>query len=207
MIKKVEFEAKNLKEAEQKAQEKLNVELKYIKLNVIHEKKGILGFGASTIYEASIDVNVAFEGKKYLEGIFSGLNIDVNTEFRQKSDSMVINYQIQSEQNALIIGAEGRTLDALQTLLRAYVSKIYPEKIRVFLDIGGYQANKKKQLEILATKTAKQVAFSGVEAKLEPMNSFNRRIVHAKLSEWRDVYTESEGEGEERRVVIKPKKN
>ncbi len=207
MSKKIEIEAKTLKEAQKIAQEELNTSLEYIKLEVIREKKGILGIGASTIYEATLDINVAFEGKKFLESIFNSLEINVNTEFRQRPDGLAINYQIQSEENALLIGAEGKTLNALQTVLRSFVNRLTDKPIRVFLDIGGYRANKKKQLEIVATKTAKEVAFSRQEAKLEPMNSFERRIIHTKLSDWRDVYTESEGDEPNRYVVIKPKTN
>ncbi len=205
MINKIEIEAKTLKEAEEIAQEKFKTSIDNIKLKVIREKKGILGIGASTVYEATLDINLAFEGKKYLEGIFTQLEIEVSTEFRQKSDGMSINYHIQSDDNAIIIGSGGRTLSALQTLLRSHINKISLSPIRVFLDIGGYKANKKKQLEILATKTAKEVAITGIEAKLDPMNSYERRIIHTKLADWRDVYTESIGEDENRQVVIKPK--
>lgn len=207
MTNKIEFEAKTLKEAQQIAQEKLNAELDHIKLTVIREKKGILGIGATTVYEAVIDINLPFEGKKYLEGIFNELEIDVNTEFRQKPDGLVINYQIQSEENALLIGSEGRTLNALQTVLRAHINKLAKEQVSVYLDIGGYKANKRKQLEIIATKTAKEVAFSGIEKKLKPMNSYERRVIHTKLADWRDVYTESKGDEPNRYVVIKPKTN
>lgn len=207
MKNKIIIEAKSLKEAEEIAQEKLGTDLKYIKLEVIKEKKGILGIGASTTYEATVDINLSFEGKKYLEEIFKNLGIEVNTEFRQKFDGDVINYQIQSDENALIIGSEGRTLNALQTLLRSYINKLSNQQIRVFLDIGGYKENRRRQLEITATKAATEVAFSGKEKKLEPMNSFQRRIIHTKLADWRDVYTESEGEEPNRYVVIKPKRN
>lgn len=207
MTKKIIIETKTLKEAEEIAQEKFQTDISNIKLEVVKEKKGILGIGASTTYEASLDLNIPFEGKNYLESIFNELGINVNTEFRQRSDSKVINYQIQSDENALLIGSEGRTLNALQTLLRSYINKVANEPVRVFLDIGGYKANKRKQLEIVATKTAKNVAYSGKEEQLEPMNSFERRIVHTKLAEWRDVYTESAGEEPNRYVVIKPKKD
>lgn len=207
MKNKIIIEAKSLKEAEQIAQEKLGADLKHIKLEVIKEKKGILGIGASTTYEASIDINLSFEGKKYLEEIFKNLGIEVNTEFRQRSDGEVINYQIQSEENALIIGSDGKTLNALQTVLRSYINKLSNQQVRIFLDIGGYKENKRRQLEITATKTATEVAFSGKEKKLEPMNSFQRRIIHTKLADWRDVYTVSEGEEPDRCVVIKPKRN
>ena len=153
-----------------------------------------------------LDINLAFEGKKYLENLYAALEVEVITEFRISDEGREIAYNIQSDENALIIGFEGRTLNAAQTLLRNYLNKLSDGPVRVSLDIAGYKDNRKRQLEILATKVAKEVAFSGVEARLDPMNSYERRIIHTKLAEWRDVYTESEGNGEERAIIVKPKK-
>lgn len=206
MIKRIEFEAKTLKEAEEKAIEYFKTNLEYIEINVLRERKGILGIGSTTVYEAILDINLAFEGKKYLDSILRELNIDAVIEFRVKNEGTEIFYNIQSKGNALLIGADGRTLNAIQQLLRAFISKISPEQTKIHLDIGGYKENKKRQLEILATKTAKEVATTGIEAKLDPMGAYERRIIHTKLAEWRDIYTISEGEGEERAIIIKPKK-
>lgn len=206
MTKRVEFEAKTIKDAEIKAVEMLKMPLHFIKLNAIKEKKGILGIGASTTYEAILEINLALEGKKYLDSIFQSLEIDVKTEFRSLNEGTEIYYQIQSKENALLIGRDGKTLDAIQTLLKTYLHNYTDEKLTVSLDIGQYKQNRKKQLEILATKLAKEVAFTRVEVRLDPMNSYERRIIHTKLAEWRDVFTESEGEGENRQIVIKPRK-
>lgn len=206
MTKRVEFEAKTLKEAEVKAVDMLKMPLQYIKINMIKEKKGILGIGASQTYEAILEINLALEGKKYLDNIFQSLEVEVKTEFRSLSEGTEIYYQIQSKENALLIGRDGKTLDAIQTLLKTYLHNFTEEKITLSLDIGQYKQNRKKQLEILATKLAKEVAFTRVEVRLDPMNSYERRIIHTKLAEWRDVYTESEGEGENRQIVIKPRK-
>ena len=206
MTKRVEFEAKTLKDAETKAVEMLKMPIQFIKINMIREKKGILGIGASTTYEAVLEINLALEGKKYLDSIFQMLEIDVKTEFRSLNEGTEIYYQIQSKENALLIGRDGKTLDAIQTLLKTYLHNYTDEKLTLSLDIGQYKQNRKKQLEILATKLAKEVAFTRVEVRLDPMNSYERRIIHTKLAEWRDVYTESEGEGENRQIVIKPRK-
>ncbi len=206
MTKRVEFEAKTLKDAETKAVEMLKMPIQFIKINMIREKKGILGIGASTTYEAILEINLALEGKKYLDSIFQALEIDVKTEFRSLNEGTEIYYQIQSKENALLIGRDGKTLDAIQTLLKTYLHNYTDEKLTLSLDIGQYKQNRKKQLEILATKLAKEVAFTRVEVRLDPMNSYERRIIHTKLAEWRDVYTESEGEGENRQIVIKPRK-
>lgn len=204
MLKKVEFEVKNLLEAEKKAVELLRVPLEMISLTIIKEKKGILGIGASTTYEAKININLALEGKKYLETIAKGLDIDIKMEMLTKDNGKEIKYNIVSEENALLIGREGRTLKAIQYLLRSYLNIFTDEFIVVNIDIGNYNKNRKKQLEILATKRAKEVAQTKIEVKLDPMNAYERRIIHSKLAEWRDVTTTSVGEGEERSIIIKP---
>lgn len=206
MLKQVEFEVKNLAEAEKKAVELLRVPLNMITLEVIKDKKGILGIGASTTYLATVNINLALEGKKYLEAIAKGLEIDIKMEMLTKDNGSdaEIKYNIVSDENALLIGREGRTLKAIQYLLRSYLNMFTDDFIIVNVDIGNYNKNRKKQLEILATKRAKEVAQTKIEVKLDPMNAYERRIIHSKLSEWRDVTTVSVGEGEERSIIIKP---
>lgn len=204
-MKKIEFEVKNLNEAQAYAVEEFKVSIDKIKLELVKEKKGLLGIRSSQIYEASIDVNLALEGKKYLEDMISPLGIDIKMELRSNLEEKEIYYYITSNQNALLIGREGRTLLAFQSLLRTYLNSLTDDHLLITLDIGNYNANRKKQLEILATKTAKEVTYRRKDITLEPMNAFDRRIVHTKLSEWRDVVTESVGEGEDRAIVIKYK--
>lgn len=206
MLKRVEFEAKNIQEAEKIAIEQLRLQREKIKLTVLREKKGLLGFGTSTTYEATPNVNLALEGKIYLESILKTLEIDSRMEVRTLSDGEEIHYHVESEENALLIGREGRTLISLQYMLRNYLNTYVDGHLIVSLDIGNYHENHRKQLEILATKTAKEVAQTRIAVKLDPMNAYDRRIIHTKLSEWRDVTTESEGEGENRALVIKPVK-
>ena len=206
MLKRIEFEAKTLQEAEKIASEQLRIRKDKIKLTILKEKKGVLGFGASALYEATPDVNLALEGKAYLEDILKPLNIETKMELRTLNEGQEIFYSIESDENALLIGREVLTLLALQFLLRNYLNIFVEDHIVVSLDIGNYHENRKKQLEILATKTAKEVAYTKISVKLAPMNAYDRRIIHTKLSDWRDVITQSEGEGEHRALVIKPKK-
>lgn len=205
-MKKVEFEAKNLTEAERIAPELLKVPLDKIKFTVLKEKKGILGIGSSILYQAQIDVNLALEGKSYIESIIQGLGIDIKMELRTQAEGKEIYYHIFSDENALLIGRRGNTLRSLQYLVRSYLNNFTEEFVIVNIDIGNYNENRIKQLEILATKTAKEVAQTKIEVKLDPMNGYERRIIHTKLSEWRDVVTESVGEGEDRSIIIKPRK-
>ena len=199
MQKKVEFIAKTQEEAISEAVKKLHISSDKIFINVLGE----LPEGLNC--EALVDVNLTIEGKKYLEGILNALNIGYQIEARSVNGEEQIHYIIDSYENSLLIGVKGRTLEALQILLRNLISIYSKDHIVTTLDIGGYKSNRARQLEILATKTAKEVSKTKVAVKLQPMTSFERRIIHEKLSEWRDVYTESEGEGEERAIVIKPK--
>lgn len=155
--------------------------------------------------EALIDINLALEGRRYIENILKAMDIKYQIETRTVSGEQEIHYLIESSENSLLIGKDGRCLEALQLLVRNVIYNYSQEKNVVTLDIGSYKSNKDRRLEILATKTAKEVAKTKIPAKLAPMNSYERHVIHEKLANWRDVYTESEGEGENRAVVIKPK--
>ncbi|MBU1092870.1 MAG: KH domain-containing protein [Firmicutes bacterium] len=206
MLKRVEFEAKSQQDAEKQAVELLRIQKEKIKLTVLKEKKSFLGIGTAAVYEATPNINLAVEGKVYLENILKTMEVKTRMEVRTLSEAEEIHFHVESDENALLIGREGRTLLSLQFMLRNYLNTFVDGHLIVSLDIGNYHENRRKQLEILATKTAKEVAQTRIAVKLDPMNAYDRRIVHTKLSEWRDVVTESEGEGEHRALVIKPKK-
>lgn len=199
MQKKVEFIAKNTEEAMAEAVKRLHISSDKIFVNVLGE----LPEGLNC--EALVDVNLTLEGKKYLERILKALNIGYQIEARSVGGEQQIHYIVDSYENSLLIGVKGKTLEAFQILLRNLISTYTKNHIITTLDIGGYRSNRAHQLEILATKTAKEVAKTKIAVKLQPMNSFERRVIHEKLSDWRDIYTESEGEGESRAIVIKPK--
>lgn len=156
-------------------------------------------------YEILLDVNLSFEARKYIENILKALDLQYQIETRTVSGEKEIHFLIESSENSLLIGKNGNTLDALQTLVRTLISIYSKENIITTLDIGSYRSSRDRKLEILATKTAKEVVKTKVPAKLKPMNSYERHVIHEKLASWRDVYTESEGEGADRAVVIKPK--
>lgn len=206
MMKRVEFEAKTLIEAQKLAVEQLRIPLDKIELIITREKRGILGIGATTFYEAKANVNLPLEGKAYLEDILKNLNIEVKMEMLTKKEGREIYYHLFSEENALLIGRGGTTLRSIQYLLRSYLNSFTKEFVIVNVDIGNYNENRKRQLEIIATKSAKEVVETNIPVTLDPMNGYERRIIHTKLSEWRDVTTESIGEGANRAIVIKPKK-
>ena len=197
MQRSIKVEASSSAEALKLAVEQTRISADKIFLNETSEEN---------VYEAIVDVNLALEGKKYLESILDNLGVDYNIEVRTVNNESEIHYIIDSSENPLLIGIKGRTLDALQLTLKNLIGIYTNERIVVTLDIGSYKANRQQQLEILATKVAKQVARDKMPVKLKPMTAYDRLIIHQKLAEWRDVYTESEGEGQERAIVIKPRK-
>lgn len=199
MLRKIEIVAANEEEAMLKAVEELHVPANKIFINVLGE----LPEGLNC--EALVDINLSLEGKRYIENILKTLHIGYQIETRTVGGEKEIHYLIESSENPLLIGHNGKTLDALQTLVRNLISNYSKEKLITTLDVGSYRTRRDRQLEIIATKTAKEVAKTKIPAKLEPMNAYERHIIHEKLADWRDVYTESEGEGKNRAIVIKPK--
>jgi spoIIIJ-associated protein len=203
MLKRIEFEAKNDQEALNIAVEKLGIQKDKIALKITRDKKGFFSSGTA-LYEATPNISLALEGKTYLEGILQSLDVEFQMELRTLNDGKELFYSVQSNQNALLIGREGKTLFALQNLLRQHLYSFTQTPTLVQLDIANYHENHRKQLEILATRTAKEVAKTGFQVKLDPMSAYDRRIIHAKLADWRDVTTQSEGEGDTRALIIKP---
>lgn len=206
MLKSIQFEAKAMNEATLKyAANELRVNKDYVNLEIVEEKKSILGLNKTYIVEATVKFDVVKDSIMYLKAILSDMEIDALIEARP-GENKQITFTIDANENPILIGKNGKTLDALQTLIKNYINLFTDEHYMVLLDVGGYKAQRRKQLEILATKTAKEVARSHVEVRLSKMNAYERRVVHTKLSDWRDVLTESEGEEPNRYVVIKPRK-
>jgi spoIIIJ-associated protein len=201
-MKKIEFETKSLDEAKKIAATELRIAEKYIDITVL-DKKGMLI--KTYKVEAAVNIDPVELGYNKLVELFDNMEISAQIEMRRKANNEVV-YTVTSEENPLLIGKNGKTLEGLQFYIRNLVNLYSEERMIVLVDVGGYKANRKKQLEILATKTAKTVARSRIEAKLQPMNAYERRIIHTKLSDWRDVSTVSEGEGPQRHLVIKPKR-
>ena len=199
MQKKIEIIANTIEDATKIAVSKLHVAEDKLFINEISSCE------EGTVYEALLDVNLALEGRKYLENILRAMDVEYNIEVRTIGREEEIHYVIDSPENPLLIGTKGKTLEALQVLLKNMIGTYNKNRMIITLDIGSYRSNRIHQLEILATKTAKSVAKTKIAVKLDPMNSFERHVIHEKLAEWRDVYTESEGTGEERAIVIKPK--
>lgn len=203
-MKSIVLELNDIDLAKKEAAIKLNVSERLVDVKVLSEKGGLFRQKTYTV-EATINVNIADYGLSILNEMFELMNIKANVEMKVRNTNQV-SYTVNTNENPLLIGKNGKTLEAIQTIIRTCLFNLSEERLIVSVDIGGYKDNRKRQLEIVATKTAKEVVKTRIEAKLEPMNSYERRIIHTKLSEWRDVSTQSDGQGKDRHVVIKPKR-
>lgn len=112
--------------------------------------------------------------------------------------------QIQSKDSGFLIGKSGNNLFALQHLIRILVSKKLEEKINFIVDVNSYVENQREDIIDKASSAIREVEKTGKEIELAPMNSYERRLVHIKVSQKETVESESLGEGFERRVLIKP---
>jgi len=141
--------------------------------------------------------------KEVISEILKLMNIDTKFEIRRREKT--ISVKLYSDNNSILIGKNGRTIGALQTIVRQIISNETNEKISIILDVENYKEKRVKNIEYLAKKTAREVAKTKVEATMDSMNSYERRIVHSVLADDKYVYTESVGEEPNRCVVIKLK--
>ena len=197
------YEAQNKEEAINKALNDLNTTRENLLIQSIEEIKGIVKKKV-TIKVLKFDEVVKFI-KDTLYDIAKYIGIDINLEVRKREDQITI--KMFSDNNNILIGKGGRTLMALQTYIKQLLYNTTQEKISFVLDVENYKEKRVKNIEYLAKKTAREVARTKVEVKLDSMNSYERRIVHSILSEDKYVYTESTGEEPNRCVVIKPKES
>jgi spoIIIJ-associated protein len=129
------------------------------------------------------------------------MGFEVNAEVKVRDD--ILNITLFSDKNNLLIGRDGKNMAALSTVVRQIVFNELGYYYKFNLDVGEYKLKQQKNLERMAHKLAREVAKTKVEVKLDPMNSYERRIIHNTLNDDRYVYTESFGEEPNRYVVIK----
>lgn len=201
-MKEVVLEAKTKEEALSLATEKLNANVEEIVYSIEEEKKGSLFKSAIYTIKATTFVDLAEHIKDYLQEVVKNLGLDV--KFESTIRDKKINIQMYSDNNAILIGKNGQTLKALETLAKQKIVNEYHYHIYLNIDVENYKEKRIKNLEYLAKKTAREVRSTKVEATLENMNSFERRVVHNILTSFKGVTTTSEGEEPNRHVIIKP---
>lgn len=205
--KTIEKKGKTVEEALALALEELGVGEEDVTYTVLEEpSKGFLGIGTKdALVRVEVKDSVAGSAKKFLSDIFSAMDLEVGIDVVHEDDS--INIDLSGDNMGIIIGKRGDTLDSLQYLTSLVANKNRDKYAytRVTLDTEGYREKRVESLKALSERLAAKVGRSGKRYTLEPMNPYERRIIHANLQDNEYVTTFSIGEEPYRKVVIAPK--
>ena len=224
---KYEFEGKNEKEAIEIAASELGLERDQFDVEILESQKNSLfkkGYvkirvhvleenrvsekdnnekeNFSKIYDNPLPQG-EFEQKiiEFIQNVIEkmGYDVKVNISFREEKK---LNIKLESSYSSILIGRKGKNLDALQLLANIYAGRLGHEEIRIILDTENYRIRREETLVRLAYTTADKVRSSKKSILLEPMNPFERRLIHTTLNDIPDVETKSEGEGVYKQVRV-----
>ena len=196
------FSGKTIEEAKEQALKELNLEEDKVIFIEKEEKKSL--FSKKCEVEAVKKEEVIDFIKDYLKKLIADIGLEANIEYKSRDE--IDYFNVITQNNSILIGKNGRTIDAIQIMVNQVVNNELGRYLKLQIDVADYKKKKQGRLEKLAKFTAKDVAMSKCEVKLDPMNSYERRIVHSILANSRDVETESVGEEPNRYIVVKPKK-
>ncbi|MDF2589220.1 MAG: single-stranded nucleic acid binding domain protein [Anaerocolumna sp.] len=204
----LEVTAKTVDEAITEALIKLSTTSDRIEYEVIEkESSGFLGlFNKPAKIRVKIKNTVDNIAKDFLEKIFRAMNIDAKVEVIYDEDNASVDINVIGDDMGVLIGKRGQTLDSLQYLVSLVLNKGSENYLKVKLDTENYRQRRKETLENLGKNIAFKVKRTRKPVTLEPMNPYERRIIHSALQNDKFVETHSEGEEPYRRVVITLKK-
>ena len=207
----IEVTAKTVSEAITEACQKLGVTSDKLEYEVIDEgSSGFLGIGSKpAIIKASqkvTEISLEDRAKNFLNDVFASMEMEVviNVIYDENEKSMDID--LSGDEMGVLIGKRGQTLDSLQYLVSLVVNKGEPDYIRVKVDTENYRQRRKDTLENLAKNIAYKVKRTKRSVSLEPMNPYERRIIHSALQNDKYVVTHSEGDEPYRRVIVSLKR-
>ncbi len=195
------FEGKTKEEAIETALQELKISKEDLIINSIEEKSGILK-KVVKIEVANMNEIVSFI-KDTISEIAKNMGIGINLEVRRRDSG--ISVTIFSNNNAILIGKNGKNVAALQLLIRQMVNSRLNTPLSIIVDVGNYKEKRIKSIEMLAKRLAREAHKTQTEITMDSMNSYERRIVHEALADDKYVYTTSIGEEPNRKVVIKLK--
>lgn len=205
----IEISAKTVDDAITQALIKLETTSDKIEYEVI--EKGSSGlFGIIGSRQAVIKIrkkfNIVDKTYEFLDKLFKAMNLDVKVKIENDEENRKMNINFDGEEMGILIGKRGQTLDSLQYIISLVVNKDSESYIRVKTDTENYRERRKETLETLAKNMAYKVKRNRRPVSLEPMNPYERRIIHSALQGDRFVETHSEGEEPNRNIVITLKK-
>lgn len=200
--------AKTVDEAVTKALIELETTSNKLEYEVVEKgSAGFLGIGSKpAIIRAKKKETLQDRAIEFLGQVFEAMNMTVNIAAEYNEEEKEININLTGDDMGILIGKRGQTLDSLQYLVSLVVNKKSDDYIRIKLDTENYRERRKETLETLAKNIAYKVKRTKRSVSLEPMNPYERRIIHAALQNDKYVVTRSDGEEPFRHVIISLKR-
>ena len=204
----VEFSAKTVDDAITDACQKFTVSSDKLENEVVEEgSSGFLGIGSKpAIIKARVKSSVTDIAKDFLKDVFEAMDMVVVVNVKYNESDRVMDIDLSGDDMGVLIGKRGQTLDSLQYLVSLVVNKDLEDYIRVKVDTENYRQRRKDTLENLAKNISYKVKRTKRAVSLEPMNPYERRIIHSALQNDKYVTTHSEGDEPFRHVVVTIKK-
>ena len=204
----VEFTAKTVDDAITAACQKFLVTSDRLEYEVVEEgSSGFLGFNAKPArIKAKVKETVEDKARAFLDDVFAAMHMTVLVEVSFNEEEKVMDIELKGDDMGVLIGKRGQTLDSLQYLVSLVVNRDSDDYIRVKVDTENYRKRRKETLENLAKNIAYKVKRTRRSVSLEPMNPYERRIIHSALQNDKFVTTHSEGDEPYRHVVVTLKK-
>ena len=203
-MKEVTVSGKTVDEALRQALEQLQVTQDQVAVEVLEEpKKGLLGLIGSkqAVVKVTVNIDPIHQAADYLQKIIKNMGIDCTVNVHKVNDRQ-FQFILNGDNLAIVIGKRGLTLNALQYLTNLVANQFSDFGIRIELDAENYRSRRKESLEKLAQRSAERVIRTKRSVKLEPMPSYERKIVHTALQEVDSVTTYSTGDEPHRSIVI-----
>ena len=204
----IEISAKTLEDAITEACQKLSITSDKLDYIVVEEgSNGFLGIGSKpSVIKARVKGSLTDVAKEFLNDVFAAMNMNVVINVKYDEAEKTMDIDLSGDEMGVLIGKRGQTLDSLQYLVSLVINKGVEDYIRVKLDTEDYRARRKETLENLAKNISFKVKRTKRAVSLEPMNPYERRIIHSALQNDKYVTTHSEGEEPFRRVIVSLKK-
>lgn len=204
----IEVSAKTVNDAITEACQRLTVTSDKLEYEVVEEgSSGFLGIGSKpAVIKARVKCSVEDKAKDFLKEVFDAMNLAVIIDVKYDETENSMDIDLSGDEMGVLIGKRGQTLDSLQYLVSLVVNKDMDNYIRVKVDTENYRQRRKETLENLAKNISYKVKRTKRPVSLEPMNPYERRIIHSALQNDKYVTTHSEGEEPYRHVVVVLKK-
>ena len=194
------YTAKTLDELLKNVAVEKNVTVDELSYYITEEKKGIFGLGSSITADVYCLNDVKEFIFDYLGTFFTNLNQEIEIEIFQQADTFKA--MLNAENNAVLIGKNGQTLQAINTVVKSATNSVFKRRFQIFVDINNYKESRYEKLTAMAKRIAKTVQRTKVSATLDPMPNDERKAIHQALTDIPNIRTESEGEGSSRHLKI-----